>query len=246
MKFATSKEHRDFFLKNGWIEFEDLISNQQLTSMNQAIDQVSLERLKSHSKKKPPLTAENAFLQGRDLWRSNPELHKVVTHIRFAEIAAELIGKKPLRLGCDQFLPTPIARTFSSEVSPYYSIFLHRHAALEKILCLQGVAAGLIFALSDRHDEPVIEEKTDNAISEEGIDIFPSRAANAIYFQPNVCVDWSRIYTHSGQRFYLIVYTNSSSYYMLQRDDPHTHTLKKLGYVFNDPLIDKYNPIICR
>ena len=30
MKLSTAKEHRDFFHKNGWIEFEEFLSNENL------------------------------------------------------------------------------------------------------------------------------------------------------------------------------------------------------------------------
>ncbi len=45
MKFAITKDHRNFFQKHGWIEFEGLLSDDQLKTANQAIDQALAARL---------------------------------------------------------------------------------------------------------------------------------------------------------------------------------------------------------
>ena len=72
-----------------------------------AVDQVLSERLKTSQAQLRFISPEMLFLQGRDLWRSSPSLHKLAAQVRFAEIASELIEKKPLRLGYDQLIPAP-------------------------------------------------------------------------------------------------------------------------------------------
>lgn len=240
MKFATAKEHRDFFQKHGWIEFEGLISDEQLVLVNQAIDQVLAERLNVSSDRLRLLASENFFLEGRDLWRSNQTLRKLVTQARFAEIASELIEKRPLRLGYDQFFPARIKTQFSQLTHQVYSHFLEQTAHLEDISCLQGVVCGLILALGGKSDVASEEGPSD------GIDIFPSQPGRVIVFKSNALVNWNNLYVHEGQRFYLIVYTQAFAYYQLQSRDPHTHALKRLGYIFNDKLNDKLHPIVYR
>jgi hypothetical protein len=237
MKFATTKEHRDFFQKQGWIEFEGLVPNDQLDAVNQAIDQTLAERLNTSPDNIGFSSSEKLYLQGRDLWRSHPVLHKFVTQPRFAEIAVELIEKKPLRLGYDQLFPSCYHPLF--EISSAYSQFLKQIASLEAVSCLQGVACGLVFALSEKAS--ILPER-----QADGVDIFPNQAGHAIFFRPNVPVNWANVYSHFNQRFYLIVYTFASAYYQLQPHDPHTHALKRLGYIFNDRLSDKLNPIVYR
>ncbi len=241
MKFATAKEHRDFFQKQGWIEFEGFISNDQLALTNQAIDQVLSERLNVSLDRLRLLPSEQFYVQGRDLWRSNPTLRKFVTQMRFAEIAADLIEKKPLRLGYDQLFPARQQHTQFSKATPQvYSCFLEQTASLESVSCLKGVICGLVLALSSKQEESA------DQVSSEGIDVFPSQPGNAIFFQPSVPVKWNNLYAHLGQRFYLVVYTQASAHYQSQPQDPHTHALKRLGYVFNDKLGDKLHPIVYR
>jgi hypothetical protein len=240
MKFAIAKEHKDFFQKQGWIEFEDLISHDQLVLANEAIDQVLAERLNISVGRLHLLPSEQLYLHGRDLWRSHPQLRKLVTQIRFAEIASELIEKKPLRLGYDQLFPARDQTPFSEAASQVYSHFLEQTATLEAVSCLQGVNCGLLLALGGK------QKASTESHSMGGIDIFPSQPGHAIFFQANVPIQWNTLYAHAGQRFYLIVYTQASAHYQLQPQDPHTHALKRLGYIFNDKLNDRLNPIVYR
>lgn len=246
MKFSTAKEHRDFFQKHGWIEFEGLVSSDQLNQANQAIDQVLAERLNISPERLRTLSSEKFYLQGRDIWRSNSFLQKFVTQIRFAEIATELIEKKPLRLGYDQFFPARQEISFSKEMQ-VYSHFLEQTASLQTVSCLQGVACGFILSLGGKEglssEQDII---TEEATPTKGIDIFPNQPGNIIFFQPHIPIKWDHLYNHLGQKFYLIVYTLASAHYQLEPQDPHTHALKRLGYVFNDKLNDKFNPIIYR
>jgi hypothetical protein len=240
MKFATAKEHRDFFQKHGWIEFDGFISDEQLALANQAIDQVLAERLKISSDRLGLLSSEKFFLEGRDLWRSNQTLRKLAVQPRFVEISSDLIEKKPLRLGYDQLLPGYIKSEFLAPAQQVYSHFLEQTANLEDVSCLKGVVCGLILALGGK------QERVPEKISSDGINIFPSQPGRVIFFKPNLLVNWNDLYNHAGQRFYMIVYTQAFAYYQLQPKDPHTHSLKRIGYVFNDKLNDKLNPIVYR
>jgi hypothetical protein len=240
MKFATAKEHRDFFQKHGWIEFEGFISDEQLALTNQAIDQVLEERLKVSSGRLGLLSSEKFFLEGRDLWRSNQTLRKLAAQPRFVEISSELIEKKPLRLGYDQLLPGHVKTEFSEPTQQVYSRFLEQTANLEDVSCLKGVVCGLILSLGGNQGGS--QEKN----SSEGINIFPNQPGRVIFFRPNILINWNDLHNYPGQRFYMIVYTQAFAYYHLQPNDPHTHFLKRIGYIFNDKLNDKLHPIIYR
>lgn len=239
MKFATAKEHRVFFQKQGWIEFEGLLSNEQLTLANQAIDQILTERLKTTPDQLNLVSSEDLFVKGHDLWRSHAVLRKLATHVRFAEIAAELTEKKSLRLGYDQLFVVQHPFQISQQEPPLYSDFLSKTLSLEAVSCLSEVECGLLFALGGQEDS-ISETKA------EGIDVFPHKAGQAIFIHPHLPIQWKNLYAHVNQRFYLIVYSALSARYQLQVQDPHTHDLKRLGYVFNDKLNDKLHPIVYR
>lgn len=240
MKFATAKEHRDFFQRNGWIEFENFLSTDELTQVNQAVDQALAERLNTPPEKLRQLSSDKLYLQSRDLWRVNTSLRKFAIQARFAEIASELIEKKPLRLGYDQLIPVRYPTKLSEQVHHVYTHFIEQTVDLATISCVQEVLCGLIIALGGSKVEEAADKET------EGVSVFPHQPGNVIYFQPNLPVNWQNLYTYPGQRFYLIVYTHLRANYYLQPQDPHTHALKHLGYVFNDKLNDYLHPIVYR
>ena len=239
MKFAINNEHRKFFQKNGWVEFKDFVSSDQIVAMNQEIDHVLADRLGVTPEKLKTVLSDEAFSKGHDLWRGSPLLSKYTLLPRFAEIATELLEKKPLRLGYDQlFPPLELTQRFHPSV---YSAFLNQEASLESTCCLTGVACGLIFTLGE--EPPPAEESKSNG---EAATIFSRSKGHAVFFLPSLTIQWNAISIAPQQRYYLIVYTHRLSLYTLQPADPHTHWLKQLGYVFNEKLRDRLHPIVYR
>jgi hypothetical protein len=238
MKFAIANEHRKFFQKNGWIEFDDLLSADQLAIMNREIDQVLATRLDTSPGNLKTFSSEQIFLKGHDLWRSSPSLSQCTLFPRFGEIATELIEKKPLRIGYDQLYPP--SNTISTLPASTYDSFLSRESSLDSMCCLTDVACGLIFALGE---SPSVVDGSDVA---EAKSIFPGTQGHAVFFLPSLNIQWDAIGSSPQQRYYLIVYTRLSSRYVLQPADPHTHALKQLGYIFNDKLNDRHHPIVYR
>lgn len=234
MKSAIIKEHRDFFQKNGLIEFEDFLTEDQVQAFNESINQAIGQRTNLPAERWRHLSSDQLFLQGRDLWRHNDELRKLTCQPRFAQIAAELIEQKPLRLGYTQLLS--VRQTEASSQPTVSAQFFQQQASLNEVSCLSEVACGLLLCLSASDEEK--ESK--------GLDIFPKMPGHAVFFQPTLNLPWDAIYQHIGQRFYLITYTYLVSHYQLQPKDPHTHVLKHLGYVFNDKLLDRLNPVVFR
>ena len=256
MKFSTSKEHRDFFQKQGWIEFEGLISDDQLNSLNQAIEQVLTQRLNVTHSRLRTLSSEKCFLEGHDLWRNHPFLQRFVMQTRFPEIISELIEKRALRLGSDQFFPSLVKTLSPQEDSQIYQKFLDQITPLNGVSCLRGLACGMIISLNGRkkEEEKVEGEEKHSAFPGkeeivppvEGINIFPTTSGSVIFFQPHSAINWKQLLTSSDRKFYMITYTQHSAYYQLEPQDPHTHTLKRLGYILNDKLNDKLHPIVYR
>lgn len=106
MKFAISQDQRDFFRKNGWISFSDLLDSKELDSLKAGIE-VALK----------PAPRKSLFQQGRDLWRKDERIKKIVQSRRLVDFAFELVQKKPIRLAFDQWIPAN-----SKEINEHSSI----------------------------------------------------------------------------------------------------------------------------
>ncbi|MDP1881025.1 MAG: hypothetical protein Q8K60_08825 [Parachlamydiaceae bacterium] len=244
MKFTVDKSQRDFYQKFGWIEFDDFLSKEKLAQVNDFTDQVMGERLNVPTTQISRCYSDELFVQGHDLWRSLSDLKKFISQPLFGTIASELIEKKPLRLGYDQLIPAPLVfsdfRLTTSDNQKIYQQFKDQTESLEKVSSINLLLGGAIICLNGEGD------LEDYPVSEEGINVFPSKPGQIIFFKPGVPIRWNLLDQCKGQHFYLIVYTEEMSFFQPSPLDPHARALKKLGYVMHDKLTDKLNPIVYR
>lgn len=235
MKFAVASEHREFFQKERVIEFDALLNEKQLPQLLSALDEALAERLSIPINDIEGLSPGKLFMAGRDLWRANPLVKKLVAQKQLAEIASELIEQKPLRLGYDQLFPELRGRTYQSSVSDAYHQLLNTHLTLNEVSSIDGVLCGLMLCLKGDGTGPA-EPKT----------VFSNMPGNGVFFSPDAPLDFQHLTKHPLQRYLLIVYSRKSSFYKLNEQDPHTYALKHLGFSFGERLSDKSHPTIIR
>ncbi|MDN3508869.1 MAG: hypothetical protein P0S93_02420 [Candidatus Neptunochlamydia sp.] len=112
MGFGLTKEHHDFFHKNHFIEFEDLLSSKRMDALEKAIDSL--------------VTSEDWIHVGHDVWRRDKSIKKVTVHKGLAEIALSLCKKKTLRLAYDQVIEGPLSKN---------PLNLIEVSAIRKVVC---------------------------------------------------------------------------------------------------------------
>ncbi|MGE4575064.1 MULTISPECIES: hypothetical protein [Parachlamydia] len=241
MKFATAKEHRDFFQKNHLIEFADLLSSNQAISMANELESALGQRLNMSAAKVGGCASEKLFLNGRDLSRSSDILRKAVSQPQLAHIASELFEKRPIRLGFDQFFP--VYHVPFQKEGKIYRNFLNQTRTLTEVSCIQGTLGGLMLALPTKHtiETPVVaEESVPSSVS-----IFPSQPCSGVFFAADLPLDFDSP-KRKDLYYLLIVYTESSPVYIANREDPLFHTLKLLEYGYGDRLSERYHPTVYR
>lgn len=220
MKLAISKEHRHYFQEHQMIEFDALLNPNELKAVN--------ENIQSHLNKKDFSSSEQIFLNSRDLWRNSEVLQSIIKQKKLLEVIAELLETKVLRLGYDQFFPTPEKYTFGKNL--YHDLLQQPHT-LKEISSLQGVVGGLMFCLTSN--------------SEEMNSTFPSLTGNGMIFNANAIIDFPYLLSHPNT-YYLVVYTKSTAVFVYNDKDPLSNAFKDLGYNYGDKLLDKTNPIVFR
>ncbi len=230
MKFATDKSHRDYFYKHGTIEFEGLFTPTQINEINAKIDEILCKNLAIKSYKLAKQNAQEIFKHGRDLFRHDEALKKLLLHKRLANIAVELLEVRSIRMGYDQLL---VGEVGSPLLDPMYDQFLQQEGTLQEKSCMTPVVCGLMLCL-----EPPQTEVTSI--------FFPKTPGHVIFFRPNIPLDLKFLTQVQGGRYLLMTYADRRTVYILNEKDPHTHTLKHRGYVFGDKLSDSLNPIIYR
>jgi hypothetical protein len=230
MKLTIAKAHKDFFQKEGWIEFDDLLSDAQLLQLNQTLDEALKVRFDLPLEKIKKLSSQEIFVKGRDLFRSNEKLRKIVTQPRLAEVVSELIETKPLRLGYDQLIPAFAPSLFQKVAHQSYENFIEKATNLIEVSCVKEVLAGVLICLGPD--------------TQEDLSLFGK--GHVVVFHPETPLNLMRLKSHPGQRYLLIVYTEKQAHYILEPRDPQTHDLKNLGYIFNDKLKDQTHPVVYR
>lgn len=211
MKFSSSTEQRDYFAKNRFVAFEGLFKPEELQVLNQVIDGL-------------PKTN-----RGRDIFREDPAVKKVIFSRRLVELAFDLLQKKPIRFAFDQVLfekpafqknqqePLEPPKTFLdlSCVRPLECVFL---------ICIQSA----VFA------EPETSPTT----------AFALEPGSGILARPDVIFPFMNFSPSPSRRYLMIAYGNSHSQYLYEPQDPGCHFLKSLGYVFGDRLNEKLHPTL--
>lgn len=241
MNFAVLGEHRDFFRKHQWIECEQLIPPTRLERLVAGVEQALSSRLKQ------PISLKNGeallhhsadllFRHGRDLWRENKEVKKILFSKNLAEVAAELIEAKPLRFGYDQLLLPPLSAWQVENALQAIQMKAQNSPAVpfDQMSCIQGVACGAIVCIqAPLHLSPAL-----------GASFFPKTPGNVLIFKPTFAVPFQQLWTLPGFLYLMLVYAKPNAVYYLQQNDPHAHAFKDWGYNFGDALKDTLNPII--
>lgn len=217
-KFAVDPHHREYYQKQHAIEFEGLISEATLKELQQD--------LKSIFGKIP---SAKHFEEGRDLWRRSTAFKRLARNMALAEIAADLTSRPQIRLGLDQFFP-------SFEPSePPYSSYLKGGFTLAEAASIQGVICGLMLCL-----------KAPTSPKEQQSQLFPVKAGNGIFFDPNWMMPLQEKEGRSDGEYLLVVYAETNAVYVQHPHDPLTHLWKGLDYVYGDKLKEKTHPLLIK
>jgi len=251
MKFTVAKEHRDFFRKHFRIEFSNLFSVEQCEQLMAERLVILSERLNVSKANFNATSVSSQFMAGFDLWRGNAILKKLILQKSLAEVAAELLEVRALRMGYDQLIPDLSATAISAPDDPYRN-WLLQTSSLQDISSIQGIMTGLIICLKapQLEDEPIetastdLEAKTVTPPIVVTPSLFSTTPGNGVYFSPDAPLDFNDLAARQGYTYLLIVYTKATSVYCKRENDPHTNEFRQLGYNFGDRLSDRYHPLI--
>ena len=100
MRFSLTVKDRDTYQQQGYVEFTDILPQEEVETTREAIEAVLDER-------GAPLDEsdlDSLYRAGRDLWRTSSPIAALVLRKRQAEIASELTDGNKLRLGYDQLI----------------------------------------------------------------------------------------------------------------------------------------------
>lgn len=127
MKFSSSLQQRDFFNKNGFVSFEELLSPQDLIRINEAVDGLSVTEK----------------LECRDLFLRHETMKKIVLSSKLSQLAYEFLQKKPLRIGFDQLILEKAASMKGN------SALAKENETFQDICCIGGLEGIFLISLKN-------------------------------------------------------------------------------------------------
>lgn len=216
MRFKITGDHRKVLEKQKFIEFEDVFSLDQIDEASRHIDQVLAQRSRKLIDTQSP---QELFQVGHDLWRDDKTLQNFVCNRGLAQLAAQLFEQKTIYLAFDQALRTTRRPGFPAALP----------ATLQQKSCIQPLAGGVLIRLSgESHPSSML----------------PKKRENVVLLSSNLLLPWEMFFQEPEQSFLLIAYAPAKALYVLEKNDPHVHLLKKMGYVFGDHLNAEHHPVL--
>lgn len=212
MRFALTSDHRDFFIKNHYIEFEGLFPEDQIALLKKSAQETMASRLKDKS-------ANEFILAGYDLWRNNGVIKKIVLKSAVAKLASDLFQATPLRCAFDQYLCT------EQKSAPIFS----EPCSLQETSCLSPLAGALILPLQER-EEPL------------PFFPLPLKRGNGLFVSPTLPIPWQKLLGEPEIGLLMIAYGMEKTFFRADTRDPRAVHLKKMGYAFNDLLKNATHP----
>ena len=138
MRFSLTSDHRDFFSKYRFIEFEEILTEEQAEKLVESAEKTIASRLKMARHSQPEHLEEEIYRAGYDLWREDAVFKSLTHKLPLAELASELFQARPIRLAFDQYI----------ESGKYLPKALSTTATLEQRSCFKPLVGGALLLLS--------------------------------------------------------------------------------------------------
>lgn len=168
------------------------------------------------------LSPYKTVFYGRDLALSSPDVRKVIFSKSIGQVACQLSKKKKLRYGGDWF--------WQGSMMPWGA----QEGTFDSFFCVRPLVVVCLIALTD-------------STSSQPVPFLPEKAGDALFFSSQLNYPWGSLKDQgSDQKFLLLAYADETLFYGLNPLDPHTHNLKRSGYVFGDKLKETTHPHIVR
>lgn len=209
MRYVVTPEMRRAFVDTGLLTLEDFLTKRQVDELNLAIDG-QMDGLKVPK----PHSFIKRYAIGRDLWRRDERIKRVVLNPMHADFVKDLLKVREVILGFDQLFdyiidPSPYKDPESPSDEP---------STLEEIFSVSPLGVGLKLQL-----------KGDGA-------------GSALLIGPGVVIDWEKEKIR-GNRFLLVGYAQEGAVYKENPKDIATHFLKQFDLRDRHPLKEPLHPV---
>jgi hypothetical protein len=240
MRYDLPPKLVSFYKDKGFIELENLLSEEELHEISRECDSLLKLKLKQKHQALSETTLKTTFQEGWNLHEESALLEKFITQRKFLEIVSQLSGLHKIKLGFTQ-----IFRTFdktqneSDETLP--PLFYH-YTSLDDVSCFQGLEIGcMIHLVSERaiSQDPLVDIEQAKGI----LHPLPMHPKSITFFSSKYPFSLDPLPDFSHQLYLLVTFGRDNLVYVDQPKDPHTHEMKKQGFVYGDVLPGKIHVV---
>jgi len=227
MRYCLDHEETICFEKKGYVLLQELLPQgkvQRLLSCVSCAFQENRESFESQKREAGDMSLSSFY--ARDVALFSSEVRKVLFSKSLGQIASQLAKKKTVRYGGDWL--------WKGDIVPWGQ--KTESGDLSSCFCVKPLALACLFALSDRESGAVQNDP-----------FLPEKAGDALLFSPQLIYPWRSLGGQDKtQKFLLFLYAEKEALYTFNPLDPHTHALKRMGYVFGDRLKETTHPHLVR
>ncbi|SCA62815.1 hypothetical protein SCG7086_AE_00060 [Chlamydiales bacterium SCGC AG-110-P3] len=237
MRLFVDQRSCHYFEEQGYIHFENLLSEKQLLDATGAADRLVARKMPLANGLKPR-SPDDVMTCGIGIAGEDDVMGRLVRSRHLAEVVYELTDERPLRLGRDVLL--------TGAKAPTNLYLFEKPRSLADVICYQGMAGAVLIRLRGEAGE----QEADRKISEQGIrgqtGAIPPKPGAGVFLAPTKEIDFAALTADPNSIFLLIVYLTDRAVYVANDADPTPYGDKRLGYGVGDRLRENGHPIVWR
>ena len=240
MRYDLPPKLVSFYKDKGFIELENLLSEEELHEISRECDSLLKSNLKNKHYALSEATLKTTFQEGWNLHEGNSLLEKFITQKKFIEIVSQLTGLHKIKVGFTQVFRT-FDKTQNDSEESLPPLFYH-YTSLNDVSCLQGIEIGcMVHLVSERaiSQDPLVDIEQAKGI----LHPLPMHPKSITFFSPKHPFSLDPLPDFSHQLYLLITFGRDNMVYVDQKNDPHTHRWKKEGLVFGDVIPGKIHVV---
>ena len=240
MRYDLPPKLVSFYKDKGFIELENLLSEEELHEISRECDSLLKSNLKNKHYALSEATLKTTFPEGWNLHEGSSLLEKFITQKKCLEIVSQLTGLHKIKVGFTQVFRT-FDKTQNDSEESLPPLFYH-YTSLNDVSCLQGMEIGcMVHLVSERaiSQDPLVDIEQAKGI----LHPLPMHPKSITFFSPKHPFSLDPLPDFSHQLYLLITFGRDNMVYVDQKNDPHTHRWKKEGLVFGDVIPGKIHVV---
>ena len=206
MKFSLSETLKKFFGEHGLLELEGILETEQLAPLG---------------------TSLLSTVSGRNSWKKDPSLKKLLHKIEAGKLFSSLVRKTPIRIAYTQVI-TKKHLAELPEGTP----------SLEEMSSIFPILGGALLCTRAPTFSKEEEQKLPNLLEQ--------TPGSVIFLSKDAPLPLKELATQENYLGLLVVFGPGSLRYKLSPLDPRTHDLKRIGLAFGDLVPEGEAPSIHR